>query len=1025
MSDIAIPQVVERLALTNPYETWVRIPKDPDLTQGWKDVTYQDLAVAVDGLCYWIEKQIGVGDGRVVAYMGLNDPRFVVAIVALIKTGYRALLPSLRNSRDGQAAILDRTDCNILLHGDNIDLVVDATRSARPRLKVLQVPGFDTLLQLGRDASGPFVSRNNTAADHRVLILHTSGSTGHPKPISFTNESIATYRTLRNQPNPSGRPNTLECLFPAGSGQSVFTMAPFFHVMGCAVILGSLLNRVSVIQLPPERPINAQLIVDAIQQTRPNVGVFAPSILEQIAREDQNLKALSCLDYVFFGGAPLDFESGERISTVTRVLSCYGSTEMGFIPTILIKDPRDWQYIDWAPIAGTVMEPDAGEFHELVIKRDPKLEAYQTVFMVFPELSEWRTSDLWSAHPEHKNLWKYRGRKDDIIVLNNGEKFNPVILESVVASHPWVRGALAVGQGQFQTALIIEPRWDAMEPKTSAADIIEAVWPSVEQANAASPTHAKVWRSKVAVASREKSFLRTPKGSIQRLRTIELFQPEIDALYGGGEDPSKVQKLDPAADVDQIKKYLRETFTSKGLAIPTDADDNADLFGFGVDSLQVLALASALSNALPARQVAPKDVYSHPTIESLARWIKSPGSPEGESTVGRADAMQAMVNKYIQDFMRPVTVVVTGTTGSLGNYILQALLNDMRVSEVYCLNRSADAEARQKHSFEARGAAADFQRVKFIQADFGREHFGLPSAVYHEMLERVDIIIHNAWAVDFNKTLASYEGTHIAGTRRCVNFSLESKKRAQVVFISSIASVGNWREDYPVPEKMMHDDNLPLPGQGYGESKHVASRILEAASAQAGVPSTIIRTGQLAGPSDGGIEWNRHEWLPSLVISSAAMQVLPDKLGNSDNVDWVALDDAGKTVVEVALARQREVAAGGAPCSVAHLTNPRTIKWERLAPAVAAHIEKMTGKSVEVMSFEQWLSKLREVQTTTEDAKRVPAVKLRDFYEGLAFSEGGLPPLATERTVRISPTLGSMKAVDEELMTRWMQSWFS
>lgn len=68
---VVFTKVVEDLARDYPNDTWASIPKDPDLRTGWRHVTYQELAHAVDGAARWAESHIGVGDGKgVVAYMG-------------------------------------------------------------------------------------------------------------------------------------------------------------------------------------------------------------------------------------------------------------------------------------------------------------------------------------------------------------------------------------------------------------------------------------------------------------------------------------------------------------------------------------------------------------------------------------------------------------------------------------------------------------------------------------------------------------------------------------------------------------------------------------------------------------------------------------------------------------------------------------------------------------------------------------------------------------------------------------------
>jgi len=67
-----LPRVVEDLARDHPDDSWVIVPHSPDLARGWRHVTYQELANAVDGFAGWATGQkFGAGDGtEVLAYIG-------------------------------------------------------------------------------------------------------------------------------------------------------------------------------------------------------------------------------------------------------------------------------------------------------------------------------------------------------------------------------------------------------------------------------------------------------------------------------------------------------------------------------------------------------------------------------------------------------------------------------------------------------------------------------------------------------------------------------------------------------------------------------------------------------------------------------------------------------------------------------------------------------------------------------------------------------------------------------------------
>jgi thioester reductase-like protein len=809
---------------------------------------------------------------------------------------------------------------------------------------------------------------------------------------------------------------------------------PFFHAMGIVVGLRSLMCKGTIVRLPSDKMLSADLVIDAIESIKPHSAIFPPSILEDLSVTDKGIEALGQLDSVYFGGAPLATASGDKICQVTKLVTVIGTTEALLLCTLLPSEPQEWGYFHWSSIAGVVMEPMEDGLYELVLK--PKDTQYQAIFHTFPGIEEYRTKDLFRQHASKPYLWKYSGRRDDIIVLSNGEKFNPVLTEKLVESHPLVKGALVVGQGKFQAGLLIEPEWSRTSVHDPSA-IVDQIWPLVEQANREAPAHARIYQSKIAITKEQKLFVRAAKGSIIRMQTVAAFKDEIEALYadeGYTSDPSL------GSDDAELTRKIRAVFTRSLPNFQKDTVDETDIFSLGVDSLDVLTLTNALNKSIRGVNVTAPVVYSNPSVTQLAEALsqdvtKLSGKPATPPT--REEKIDRMVRKYTQDMVRHTgsanapdcpskhTVVLTGSTGSLGTHILEQLLKNPDVEKVYCMNRSDNAESRQKDSFEKNHHdSTDFEKAEFLKADFGSEKFGLSDDMYSRLLATVTVFIHSAWSVDFNLSLESYEATHIAGTRRVVDFAGVSRHRSSVVFISSIASVGNWgsiaNDGSAVPETVssLFDNALTLP-QGYGESKHVAAQIIATASHRLGIKTAIIRAGQLAGPSTkaGGAAWNRHEWLPTLVHMSKILKKLPRTLGTQDHVDWVPMDVAAGAVIDVATTSTSE------PTQVYHLTNPHTTTWSQLYPVIQTHY-KNDGIDIEIAEYDDWVNELRQIPQTKENAEKVPGLKLMDFYESLKSGSGlGLPALDTRRMEETSRTLREGTAVNEEVMEKWLAQW--
>lgn len=244
--------------------------------------------------------------------------------------------------------------------------------------------------------------------------------------------------------------------------------------------------------------------------------------------------------------------------------------------------------------------------------------------------------------------------------------------------------------------------------------------------------------------------------------------------------------------------------------------------------------------------------------------------------------------------LRGKTVLLTGSTGELGSYLLEELLQDPTITHVYCLNRSADAETRQLAKFRekrlADGWLVETSRVKFWQADLSQERLGLTEEEYSYLRERVDIIFHNAWMVNFNLPLSSFR-SQLEGTGRLLNLIKGSARQAAFHFISSIAAVSGRSTILPETDHIaetLHGPSTVL-SQGYAESKYAAEVLCDLVARETQQTIAIHRVGQLGGPADAEAGmWTTRDWFPALVRTSQTMKELPDSIG-SIPVDWVPI----------------------------------------------------------------------------------------------------------------------------------------
>src|SRR6187402_1027750 len=194
--------------------------------------------------------------------------------------------------------------------------------------------------------------------------------------------------------------------------------------------------------VPTSAPYVAQLLKHGVVTTM----LSPPSILEDLSRDPAALQDLAKVKHVAYGGGPLRPEVGNKLAAVLpHLLSFIGATECGWFHT-LAGDSQVWDSLKFFSEIGYRFDEISEGIFEFVIVNDARTNKYHGIFEVFPTLSEYRSRDLYAPHPEAPGWLRYQGRADDLIVLSNGEKINPIPMENIIRSHPAIKAALIVGE---------------------------------------------------------------------------------------------------------------------------------------------------------------------------------------------------------------------------------------------------------------------------------------------------------------------------------------------------------------------------------------------------------------------------------------------------------------------------------------------------------------------------------------------------------------------------------------------------
>ncbi|KAF7929186.1 uncharacterized protein EAE98_005105 [Botrytis deweyae] len=621
-----LPTLIDHYAKSQPERTFVAIPAAKDLKGGWRDVSYLNYSRAINWCSWWIEEHLGRGnDFETMSYMGPLDLRYLIILMAATKTGYTAFFASNRNSLNAHLSLLKSTKCNTLVIAENGAPVIYKQIIAQRPMRVKSMPDLDIFLNLDdKVTTYPFEKTFAEARYDPLIIMHTSGSTGFPKPVFVKHGTWAAMDAYQMIPPSNKGPLHSDYL----RRRRVFLNLPMFHGACECFIYGMGVYGGAIPVLPPSGPRTAEVLDMAHRYANVFGSIAPPSILKDLSETPRYFDGITNrVSFVGFAGGSLSQEIGNKISKTIKVIGYFGSTETAYLPC-RISNVQDWLYYNYSSYLGHEYRPRPDGRHEMIIVRDPKLELYQSIFCTFPQLKEYSTADLYEQHPTKPGYWAHRGRADDIIAFSSGEKTNPITFEETVAAHPAITAAFVGGNNEFQASLLVEPKIFPATKEEKLA-LIDTLWPTIQAANRDCPAHARVLRSFIIIASADKPFPRAGKETIQRASVPVLYAEELERLYSEKAAVDTQGSLIEGVDYGNLKHSLHN-LVATNFWLQGDLDDEMDFFEAGLDSLQlpgfIKQINAFLSTVKPGSEpVSTETIFANSSIDRLSEAIEISG----------------------------------------------------------------------------------------------------------------------------------------------------------------------------------------------------------------------------------------------------------------------------------------------------------------------------------------------------------------------------------------------------------------
>ncbi|KAH6873804.1 hypothetical protein B0T10DRAFT_234380 [Thelonectria olida] len=647
-----IPQILDSLAATEPDRIIYSVATSSDISHGFQHVTARAFAKAVDKTAWWLHTQVGPTTSmQTVGYIGPHDLRHILLTYACAKAGCTALFLSPKNSTEGALAVLKAANCNAWVKpGEQPCLpLVEDFLEQRP-MKLLNIPETGELLDAEKTEPYPYNKTFDEAIQDPFCLLHTSGSTGLPKPIAWSHGLIGTMDAVRLLPPTEGDDGLAPWTQDWRDGDRIYSSFPMSH--GAGIIMNILLPSLfglHCIMGPAGVIPNLNLIESLVDHGRIDIWSMVPSLVDELGETPDILAKFKSSKFICASGGPVTPVSASKVNEVIRVLNLTGTTEGLFIGNLVV-DREDWLYFAFHPFSGFEFKEVEPGVYEHWVHRNENWPLFQGIFHTFPDQQSINLKDLYVKHPTKPNLWAFKGRNDDIVVLSNGYKISPLDTEALITTHPAINGCLMIGTGKPQAGLLIELK----DPSSGNDELFDSIWSTVEKANSLSLHKNQLQRDYITFAEPEKPFVRTDKGTVKRHATLGLYADYIERFYSSRLEDLGEQIWVDTSSVDSIENAVRHIFGSSLPAVH-DFSSDTDLFSLGLDSLLVFRVIKSIRAATGLQdRLSPRHLYANPTLERFSAAIaqlvadakKAAGAASDEPVDDTVAKMRRLINKH-------------------------------------------------------------------------------------------------------------------------------------------------------------------------------------------------------------------------------------------------------------------------------------------------------------------------------------------------------------------------------------------
>ncbi len=447
-------------------------------------------------LAQWLQRS-GVG---CVASRLDNGPDWMVLDLALRITGVAHVpLPTFFSQEQVQHALQTSAAQLLVTAGNALPEHDEAEAGALPGLRA-----HAAWLRVPASAALP----TGTAC-----VTYTSGSTGHPRGVCLSAETLLTVAGSLADAAAEIAPKRHLCLMPLS------TLLENVAGLYAAVLSGAeiALPSLQEIGYTGAAGLDVPTLLRCLHRYQPESIILVPQLLLALVMAAERGAALpASLRYLAVGGgrvAPQLLARARRLNL--PVFEGYGLTECGSV--VCLNRPgaqRDGSV--GQPLPHAQVQIVDGE----IVVAGSRALGYLGGEPLPP--GPIHTGDL--GHIDADGYVHVTGRRKNVFITAFGRNVSPEWVESELLSHPAIAQALVWGEARADNVAVLVPRFPQQ-----GTQALEAALAAI---NAGLPDYARIARYVLATPFTAQSGLLTANGRPRREAILAHYQAGIDAAYG-------------------------------------------------------------------------------------------------------------------------------------------------------------------------------------------------------------------------------------------------------------------------------------------------------------------------------------------------------------------------------------------------------------------------------------------------------------------------------------------------------------